>query len=152
MKLNKLLVVRMITSIHTRRGRAMKLKSNRYQLAIDILRKRNFNSFIRKQCVQDDSNRYKDFHKIENIRDKIAKPLHSVTIELLSKSGKLNEVGKIFLDLFDLNKYILTTTISYMIHDFQAIQSFQNNGYEQIRVFYCLTLKLNSKHSIQRLA
>ena len=46
MKLNKLLAAWMITSIHTRRGRAVKLKSNWYQLAVDILIKRNFNSFI----------------------------------------------------------------------------------------------------------
>jgi hypothetical protein len=117
-------------------------------LAVDILIKRNFNSFIWKQCIQDDSTRYKYFHKIKNIREKIAKPLNSVTIEHSSKSGKLNEVGMIFLDLFDLNKYTLTTTISCMIDDVEAIQSFQNNGSEPMRVFYCLTLKLNSKHSI----
>ena len=46
MKLNKLLATRMITSIHTRRGRVVKLKSNRYQLVVDILIKRNFNSVI----------------------------------------------------------------------------------------------------------
>ena len=66
-----------------------------------------------------------------------------------SKSGKLNEVGKIFLDLFDLNKYTLTTMISCMIDDVEAIQSFQNNGFELMGVFYCLTLKLNSKHLIK---
>jgi hypothetical protein len=90
-------------------------------LAIDILIKRNFNSFIWKQCIQDGSTRYKDFHKIKNLREKIAKPLHSVTIEHPSKSGKLNEVGKIFLDLFELNKYTLTTTISCMIDDVEDI-------------------------------
>ena len=145
MNFNKLLAARMITSIHARRGRAVKLKSNRYQLAVDILIKRNFKSFIQKQCDQDDSTKYKDFHKIENLREKIAKPLHSVTIEHPSKSGKLNEIGKIFPDL---NKYTLTTTISYMIDDVEAIQSFQNNGFELMGVFYCLTLKLNSKHSV----
>ena len=111
--------------------------------------KRNFNSFIRKQRIQDDATRYKDFQEIKNIREKIAKPLHSVTIEHSSKSGKLNEVAKIFPDLFDLNKYTLTTTISCMIDDVEAIQSFQNNGSEPMGVFYCLTLKLNSKHSIK---
>ena len=35
-----------------------------------------------------------------------------------------------------------------MIDDVEAIQSFQNNGSEPMGVFYCLTLKLNSKHSI----
>ena len=30
-------------------------------------------------------------------------PLHSMTIEHPSKLGKLNGVGKIFLDLFDLS-------------------------------------------------
>ena len=148
MKLNKLLASRMITPIHTRRGRAVKLKSNWYQLAVDILIKRKFNSFIRKQCIQNDSTKYKDFHNIKILREKIAKPLHSVTIEHSSKSRKLNEVGNIFLDLFDLNKYTLTTTISYMIDDVEAIHCFQNNGSELMGVFYCLTLKLNSKHSI----
>ena len=138
----------MITSIHARRGRVVKLKSNRYQLTVAILIKRNFNSFIWKQCIQDDSTRYKDFHKIKNLREKIAKPLHSVTIEHPSKSGKLNEFGKIFPYLFDLNKYTLTTTISCMIDDVEVIQSFPNNGSEPMAVFYCLTLKLNSKHSI----
>jgi hypothetical protein len=148
MKINKLLAARTITSIHARRERSMKLNSNRYQLAVDILIKRNFNSFIQKQCIQDDSIRYKDFHKIKDLREKIAKPLHSVTIEHSSKSGKLNEIGKIFPDLFDLNKYTLTTTIPCMIDDVEVIQSFQNNGSEPMGVFYCLTLNLNSKHSI----
>jgi hypothetical protein len=119
--LNKLLVAQMITSIHARRERAVKLKSNRYQLVVDILIKRNFNSVIWKQCIQDDSTRYKYFHKIKNLREKIAKPLHSVTIEHPSKSGKLNEVGKIFPYLFHLNKYTLTTTISCIIDDVEAI-------------------------------
>ena len=96
-----------------------------------------------------DSTRYKYFYKIKNLREKIAKPLHSVTIEHPSKSGKLNEIGKIFPYLFDLNKYTLTTTISCMIDDVEVIQSFQNNGSKPIRVFYCLTLKLNYKHSIK---
>ena len=132
MKLNKLLAARMITSIHVRRGRAVKLKSNRYQLAVDILINRNFNSFIRKQCIQDDSTRYKDFHKIKNLREKIAKPLHSITIEHPSKSGKLNEVGKIFPDLFYLNKYARITTISCMIDNVEANQSFQTNRFKII--------------------
>ena len=57
------------------------------------------------------------------MRERIAKLLHSVTIEHLSKLGKLNEVGKIFPDLFDLNKYTLTTVIFCMIDDVDAIQS-----------------------------
>ena len=119
----------MITSIHGRRGRAVKLKSNRYQLAADILIKRNFNSFIWKQCVQDAYTRYRDFHNNESLRERIAKTLHSITIEHPSKSGKLNEIGKIFPDL---NKYTLTTTISCMIDDVEAIQSFQTNGSKPI--------------------
>ena len=116
-KLNKLLSAQIITSIHVRRGRAVKLKSSRYQLVVDIWIKRNFNSFIRKQCVQDDSTRYKYFYKIKNLREKIAKPLHSVTIEHPSKSGRLNEIGKIFPNLFDLNNYTLITTIQFMVDD-----------------------------------
>ena len=92
--------------------------------------KRNFESNIRRQCIQHDSTKYRDLHKTKSLREKIAKPLHSVTIEHPSKLGKLNEVGKIFPDLFDLNKYTLTTTISCMIDDVEAIQSFQNNGSE----------------------
>ena len=128
----------MITSIHTRRGRAVKLKSNRYQLAVDILIKRNFNSFIWKQCIRDDFTRYKDFHKIKNLREKITKPLHSVTIEHSSKSGKLNEVGEIFPNL-------LATTISCMIDDVEAIQSFQNNGSKPMGVFLLFDLEIKFK-------
>ena len=47
-------------------------------------------------------------------------PLHSMAIEHPSKSGKLNAVGKIFLDLFDLSKYPLITTIHFMIGDVEA--------------------------------
>jgi hypothetical protein len=144
MKFNKLLASRIITSIHERRGRAMKLKSIRCQVVVD-----KFDDYIWRQCIQDYSTRYTDFHNNESLRERIAKPLHSVTIEHPSKLGKLNEIGKIFLDLFDLNKYTLTTTISCMVDDVKAIQSFQNNGSEPMGVFYCLTLKLNSKHSIK---
>lgn len=35
-----------------------------------------------------------------------------------------------------------------MIDDVESIQSFQNNVSELMEVFYCLTLKLNSKHSV----
>ena len=106
----------MITSIHVRRGRAVKLKSIRCQVAVD-----KFDSCIWRQCIQDYSTRYRDFHNNESPRERIAKPLHSVTIEHLSKSGKLNEIGKIFPDLFDLNKYTLATTISRIIDDVEAI-------------------------------
>ena len=47
-------------------------------------------------------------------------PLHSMTIEHPSKSGKLNGVGKICLDLFDLPKYTLITTIHFMVDDVEA--------------------------------
>ena len=93
MNLNKLLATRIITSIHARRGRGLKLKSTRYQLTDDILMKRNFDSHIRRQCIQDDSTRYRDFHKNKSLREKIAIPPHYVTIKHLSKSRKLNEVG-----------------------------------------------------------
>jgi hypothetical protein len=140
MNFNKLLAALMITSIHARRGRAMKLKSTRCQVAID-----KFDSHIWRQCIQYYSTRYRDFQNKESSRERIAKPLHFVTIEHPSKLGKLNEIGKIFLDS---NKYTLTTTISYMIDDVESIQSFQNNVSELMGVFYCLTLKLNSKHSV----
>ena len=73
---------------------------------------------------------------------------HSVTIEHLSKQEKLNGVGKIFPNLFDLNTYTLITTIHFMIDDVEASQSFQPNGSKMFGVPYDLTLKLNSKHSI----
>jgi hypothetical protein len=116
MKFNKLLAARMITSIHARRARVVKLKPIRCQVVVD-----KFDSYIWRQCIQDYSTRYRDFDNKESLRERIAKLLHSVTIEHPTKSGKLNEVGKIFLDLFELNKYTLTTMISYMIDDVEAI-------------------------------
>ena len=148
MEPNKLLVARIITSIHVRRGRAVKLKSTRYQLTVDILMKRNFVSHIHKQCIQDDSIRYKYFHKTISLREKDAMPPHSVTIKHPSKSGKLNVASKIFPDLFDLNKYTLITTIHFIIDDVEAIQYLQPIGSKMMGVPYCLTLKLNYKHSI----
>ena len=47
-------------------------------------------------------------------------PGHFMTIKHPSKSGKLNGVGKIFPDLFDLNKYSLITGIHFIIDDVQA--------------------------------
>ena len=94
-----------------------------------------FNSCICRQCIHDYSTRYRDFHSKESLRERTAKLLHSVTIEHPTKSGKLNKVGKIFLDLRDLNKYTLTTMISCMIDDVEAIQSFQNNGSEMMGFF-----------------
>ena len=135
MKFNKLLAALMITSMHARRGRIVKLKSTRYQVAIDILIKRNFDNHIWKQCIQDDSIRYKYFYKATSLRKKIAKPLHSMTIEHFSKLGKLNGVGKIFPDLFDLNKYTLITTIHSRIDDVEASHSFQTNGSKMMGVF-----------------
>ena len=148
MKPNKLLATQIITSIHFWRRRVVKLKSTRYQLDDDILMKRNFDNHIWKHCIPDDSIRYKYFHKTRSPREKNAVPLHSVTTEHLSKQEKLNRVGKIFLDLFDLNKYTLITTNHSMIDDVEASQSFQPNGSKMFGVPYCLPLKLNSKHWI----
>ena len=106
----------------------MKLKSTWYQLVVDILMKRNFGNHTRKQCIQDDCPRYRNFHKIKSQREKIAKPLHSITIEHLSKLGKLNGVDKFFPYFFDLNKYNVITTISFMIDDDEDSQSYQTNG------------------------
>ena len=78
-------------------------------------------------------------------------PPHSFTIKHLSKSGKLNGVGKIFLGLFDMYKYTLITTIHFMVDDVEASRSFQTNGFKKFGVPYCLTLKLVSKHSIDSL-
>ena len=124
MKPNKLLAARIITSIHARRGRVVKLKSTRYQLADDILMKRNFNNHIWKQCIQANSIRQRTFHKNKSPREKNAKPLHSVTIEHQSKSWKLNGVSKIFPDLVDLNKYTLITIIYFIIDDVKASHYF----------------------------
>jgi hypothetical protein len=113
--------------------------------------KRRFDKNIWQQCIQDDSIRYRNFHKAKNLIKKLAKPLHSSTIEHPSKSGKLNGVGKIFPDLFDLNKYTLITTIHFMVDNVEASWSFQTNRSKIIGVLYCLTLKIISQHSIDSL-
>ena len=78
-------------------------------------------------------------------------PLHSMKIEHPSEQGKLNGIGRIFLDLFDLHKYTLITTIHFMVDDVETSRSFQTNGFKKCRVPYCLTLKLVSKHLIDSL-
>ena len=75
-------------------------------------------------------------------------PLKSMTIEHPSKSRKLNGVGKIFQDLFDLHNYTLIITIHFMIDDAEASQYFQSNIFKKFGVPYCLFMKLISKHSI----
>ena len=75
-------------------------------------------------------------------------PLHSVTIEHPSKQGKLNGVGKIFIDLFKPHKYTLITIISFMVDDVEASQSLQSNIFIKFGVPYCLFMKLISKNSI----
>jgi hypothetical protein len=148
MKRNMLLEAQIITSIHIRRGRTVKLKFVRYQLVDDIPMKRNFDNHIWKQYIQANSIRYKDFHKTKSQREKDAMPLHSMTIEHPSKLGKLNGIGKICLDLFDLSKYPFITTIHFMIEFVKASQSIQPNAFKKFGVPYCLTLKLISKQSI----
>ena len=85
------------------------------------------------------------------MRQKDAKPLHFITFDHPSRSGKLNGVGKIFLGLLDMYKYTLITTIHFMVDDVEASWSFQTNGFKKYGVPYCLTLKLVSKHSIDSL-
>ena len=148
MKLNKLLAARIITSIHARRGRVVKLKFTRNQLDDDILMKRKVYNDIWKQCIQYDAIIYKDFHKTKSPRDKDAMPLHSMIIEHSSKSRKLNGVGKIFLYFFKMSKYPLITAIHFMIDDVEASQSFQPIGFKKFGVPYCLTLKLISNHLV----
>ena len=148
MEPNKLLESEIITSIHARRGRVVKLKSTRYQLTNDILIKRNFDNHIWKQCIQANAIRHRAFHRTKITREKTSMPLHSIKIEHPSKLGKLNGVGKIFPDLVDLNKYTLIVVIQFMIDDVEASKYFQTNGSKMIGVPYCLTLKLNSKNSI----
>lgn len=75
-------------------------------------------------------------------------PLHSMTIEHPSKLGKLNRVGKIFLDLFDLHKYTIITTIHFMIDDVESSQSFQPNVFKKFGSPYRLFMKLISKNLI----
>jgi hypothetical protein len=53
-------------------------------------------------------------------REKDAMPPHLVTIKHSLKSGKLNGVGKIFPDLFDLNTYTFITTIYFMVDDVES--------------------------------
>jgi hypothetical protein len=57
-----------------------------------------------------------------------------MTIEHPSKSRKLNGVGKIFLDLSDLPKYHLITTIHFMVDDIETSQSFQSNVFKKFGV------------------
>ena len=121
MKLNKLLAAQIITSIHVRRGRDVKLKTTRYQLVDEIFLKRNLDNHLWKQCIQANAIRYKFCHKTTSPGEKNAMPLYSVTIEHASKQGKLNGVGKIFQYLFDLNKYTLITPIHFMIDDVEEI-------------------------------
>ena len=75
-------------------------------------------------------------------------PPHSMTIEHLSISGKLNGVNKIYSYMFDLNKYTPITVIHFMIDDVEASQFFQPNGFKMFGVPYFLIMKLNYKHSI----
>ena len=63
----------------------MKLKSTRYQLDDDILRKRNFDNHLWKQCIQSSAIIYKYFDKTKSPREKDAIPPHSVKIEHPSK-------------------------------------------------------------------
>ena len=51
-------------------------------------------------------------------------PLHSMIMEHPSKSRKLNGVGKIYVDLFDLHKYTLITTIHFMVDDVEIVSLF----------------------------
>lgn len=151
MKPNKLLATQIIISIHARRGRAMKLKSARYQLADGILLKRNFESHLWTKCIQSYDMRYQYFHSTTSLRKKYAMSLHSVTIEHASKQGKWKEFGKIFLDLFEPHKYTLITTIYFMVEDIESSQSLQSNVFIKFGVPYCLIMKLISKHSIDYL-
>ena len=75
-------------------------------------------------------------------------PLHSMSFEHPSKLGKLNGVGNIFLDMFDLHKHTLITTIHFMVEDVEASQSLQSTVFKKFGVPYCLFMKLISKHSI----
>lgn len=61
-------------------------------------------------------------------------PLHSMTIEHPSKQGKLNGVGKIFLDLFDPHKYTLIPAIHFMVDEIETSQSFQSNVFKEFGV------------------
>ena len=95
----------------------MKLKSTRYQLVDDILLKRIYDSHLWPKFIQAYVTRYQDFHRTTSLKKKDAMPLHSVAIEHPSKQGKLNGFGKIFPNLFDLNKYTLITAIHFMVDE-----------------------------------
>ena len=140
MKPNKLLVARIIISIHARRG-AVKLKSARYQSFDDILLKRNYDSHLWPKCIQSYVTRYHDFHRTARLRMKDAMGLPSVTTKHPSKYGKLNRVGRIFPNLFDLHTHTLITTIFFMVNDVEASQSLQSNVLMKFGVPYCLFMK-----------
>ena len=103
-------------------------------MADDILLKRTFDSHLWQQYIQVNSIRYKYLYTSKSPREKDAIPLHSMTIEHPSNKGKLNGVGKIFLDLFDMNKYTLITTIHSRIDDVEASYFFQTNGFKKFGV------------------
>ena len=58
-------------------------------------------------------------------------PIHSMTIEHPLKQGKLNGVGKIFLDSFDLHKYTLINAIHFMVGEVEFTQSLQSNVFKK---------------------
>ena len=126
----------------------MKLKYTRYQSTNDILLKIKFDSHLWPQCIQAYATIYQDFHKTRSSREKDAMPLQSMKMGHPSKLGKLNGVGKIFLDLFDLHKYTLITTIHFMVDDVEASQSLQSNVFKKFGVPYRLFMKLMCKDSI----
>ena len=148
MKPNKLLAARVIISIRARGGQAVKLKSTQYQLDDDILLKRNYYNHLWPKCIQAYITRYQYFHKTTSLSKKDAMPLLSMIIQHPSKQGKLNGVGKIFLDLFEPHKYTLITVIYFMTDDVEASQSLKSNVFIKFGVPYCLFMKLISKHSI----
>ena len=127
MKPNKLLATRIMISIHARTWRVVKLKYAWYQLVDDILLKRNYDNHLWPKCIQAYVTRCHYCHKSISLSKKDAMPLHYVTIEHPSKQGKLNRVGKIFPDLFELHKYTLITAIFFMGNDVEASKSFQSN-------------------------
>ena len=63
-------------------------------------------------------------------------PLHSMKIEHPSKHGKLNVVGKIFLDLFEPHKCTLITAIHFIVDEVEVRQSLQSNVFKKFGIPY----------------
>lgn len=113
MKLNKLLVARIIILVHARKGRALKMKSDRCQFTHDILLIRSYDTHLfRRQAYQINM----------STKNKHVFPVQTATIKHPLIQGKLTVFGKIIPNLLKMHKYILTDSTYLIMNDYDAIQ------------------------------